>query len=43
MQAIDYAGWKRVDAYERELGAKEQRTRKKVVSAAELVSIALGE
>ena len=43
VQAIDYAGWKRVDAYERELGAKEQRTRKKVVSAAELVSIALGE
>ena len=43
IKAIDYAGWKRVDAYERESGAKEQRTRKKVVSTADLVKIALNE
>ena len=42
IKPIDYAGWKRVDSYERELGANEQRTRKKVVSASELVNIALG-
>lgn len=33
VKPIDFAGWKRVDAYERELGAIEGRTRKKVVSA----------
>ena len=42
VKAIDYAGWKRVDAYEREAGAKEQRARKKVVSSADLIAIALG-
>jgi hypothetical protein len=41
VKAIDYAGWKRVDEYEREAGAKEQRARKKVVSSADLVAIAL--
>lgn len=41
VKAIDYAGWKRVDEYEREAGAKEQRARKKVVSSADLIAIAL--
>ena len=42
IKPIDYAGWKRVDSYERELGANEQRTRKKVVSAEDLCAAALG-
>ena len=42
VKAIDYAGWKRVDECEREAGAKEQRARKKVVSSADLIAIALG-
>ncbi len=43
VKPIDYSGWKRVDAYEREIGSKENRTRKKVVSAEDLCAIALGE
>lgn len=42
VEYIDFAGWKRVDSYERESGVQEQRTRKKVVSASDLVKIALG-
>lgn len=40
---IDMQGWKRVDAFEKELGAKEGRYRKKVVDGELLRNIARGK
>jgi ferredoxin--NADP+ reductase len=40
---IDFAGWKRIDAFERSEGAKEGREHKKVVEPEELRRLARGE
>jgi ferredoxin--NADP+ reductase len=40
---IDFAGWKRIDAFERSEGAKEGREHKKVVEPEELRRLAHGE
>ncbi|MCH4209721.1 FAD-dependent oxidoreductase [Bifidobacterium sp.] len=41
--AIDFAGWKRIDAFERAEGAKEGREHKKVVEPEELRRLARGK
>lgn len=42
VRPIDFAGWKRVDAYERAEGAKEGRDHKKVIDPDQMRSLALG-
>ncbi|RBP97811.1 glutamate synthase [Bifidobacterium aemilianum] len=42
VKPIDFAGWKRVDAYERSEGAKEGREHKKVIDPAQLRQLAQG-
>lgn len=42
VKPIDFAGWKKVDTYERAEGAKEGRDRKKVIDTDQLRSLALG-
>lgn len=42
VKPIDFAGWKRIDAYERSSGEAEGRTRKKVVDEDKLRSLAFG-
>ena len=42
IEPIDYEGYKRLDAYERRLGAREGRTRVKVVAADDMEAIARG-
>ncbi|MFD0704481.1 FAD-dependent oxidoreductase [Alloscardovia venturai] len=43
VQPLDYAAWQRVDAYERELGAKTNREHIKVIDEEQLRTIARGE
>ena len=43
VRPIDFAGWKRVDAYERAEGAKEGREHKKVIEPDEFRRLAHGE
>ncbi|WEV58839.1 FAD-dependent oxidoreductase [Bifidobacterium sp. ESL0728] len=42
VKPIDFAGWKKVDTYERAEGAKEGREHKKVIDPDQLRSLALG-
>ncbi|MDF7663173.1 FAD-dependent oxidoreductase [Bifidobacterium sp. ESL0763] len=42
VKPIDFAGWKKVDAYERAEGAKEGREHKKVIDPDQMRSLALG-
>ena len=43
VRPIDFAGWKRVDAYERAEGAKEGREHKKVIDPDQFRALAHGE
>lgn len=43
VKPIDFAGWKRIDAFERSEGAKEGREHKKVVEPDQMRSLAFGE
>lgn len=43
IRPIDFAGWKRVDAYERAQGAQEGREHKKVIDPEQIRDIALGQ
>ncbi|SCC80596.1 ferredoxin--NADP+ reductase [Bifidobacterium commune] len=42
VKPIDFAGWKKIDAYERAEGAKEGREHKKVIDPSQMRELALG-
>jgi ferredoxin/flavodoxin---NADP+ reductase len=42
VKPIDFAGWKKIDTYERAEGAKEGREHKKVIEPSQMRELALG-